>query len=215
MTIQNFGEKFELEKLLMAREVARDMVYELSSLIRPGMTEDDATMIYKKLCQKYPVEKNWHPPKIRFGPNTLANFRDLSAPYVLQEEDIFFLDIGPVINGHEADFGATFTVGGNLEHQLMASVAERLFYEVSDHWRQSRAQGKELYEWASRRAEDLGYRLNWASDGHRISDFPHQIFFKGGIPETHEDLLPHAWVLEIHLAHPSEQFGSFFEDILS
>ena len=98
-------------------------------MIRPGMTEDEAHVLYKSICSKYPIEKQWHPPKIRFGPNTICNFKDQSAPYTLQEEDIFFIDIGPVIDGHEADYGETFTVGEIYEEKNIAHTSKKVFEE--------------------------------------------------------------------------------------
>ena len=214
MGIQDFGEKFDLEKFYRARDVARDMTYELSSLIRPGMVEDEAHEFYKSLCLKYGIEKNWHPPKLRFGPNTLKTFREPSDPYTLQGEDIFYIDIGPVVDGHEADYGETFTIGSNYDHKHIADSAQKLFAEATIQWKEHRSRGPALYEWATKRARELGYRLNMGSDGHRIGDFPHHAFFKGAIIETEEELLPNAWILEIQLDHPSMKFGAFFEDIL-
>ncbi len=214
MGIQDFGENFDLEKFSRARDVARDMTYELSSLIRPGMVEDEAHELYKNLCLKYGIEKNWHPPKLRFGPNTLKTFREPSAPYTLLEEDIYYIDIGPVVEGHEADYGETFTIGSNYDHKHIADSAQKLFAETSVHWKEHRTRGPALYEWAAKRARELGYRLNMGSDGHRIGDFPHHVFFKGAILETNEELIPNAWILEIQLDHPTGKFGAFFEDIL-
>lgn len=214
MGIQDFGDQFNLMTLYRARDVARDLVYELSSFIHAGMTEDEAHSVYRQLGEKYGIEKNWHPPKIRFGPNTLKAFREPSDPYVLSEDDIFYLDIGPVIDGHEADYGESFSLGSNLEHRLICEASKKLFDEVANYWRDAGTKGPELYDWASARALELGYRLNLGSDGHRIGDFPHHVFFKGGLPETDEILIPHAWILEIQLEHPSRKFGAFYEDIL-
>jgi Xaa-Pro aminopeptidase len=100
MSIQNFGETFSLEKLMRAREVARNLTYELSVLIQPGMIESEALEIYEQLCLKYSIHKQWHQPKIRFGPNTTKNFSEPSESYILKEEDLFLIDIGPVIDGH-------------------------------------------------------------------------------------------------------------------
>lgn len=214
MEIQGFGEKFDLEKFYLARDVARDVTYELSSLIKPGMTEEDAHRLYKDLCTKHGVLKNWHPPKLRFGPNTLKTFREISDPYTLQDEDIFYIDIGPVIDGHEADYGETFTIGSNYDHKHVADTAQKLFGEARDHWLETKVRGPKLYKWAQARAKELGYHLNMGSDGHRIGDFPHHVFFKGAIIECDEDLLPNAWILEIQLDHPKLKFGAFYEDIL-
>ncbi len=215
MGLQDFGATFSLDKLLEARNVARNMTYELSSLIRPGMTEEDAHKLYKELCTKYPVEKQWHPAKLRFGPNTLCNFKDVSVPYVLKEEDLYFIDIGPVIDGHEADYGESFVVGSIYEQRLICDVSKKVFNEVADFWQIERCNGEELYHFAKERADHYGYVLNMGSDGHRIGDFPHHIHFKGGMPETDERLVPNAWILEIHLYNREKTFGAFYEDILT
>ena len=41
-----------LKKLYLARETGRALTYELASLLRPGMTEDDAHRIYKELSKR-------------------------------------------------------------------------------------------------------------------------------------------------------------------
>jgi Xaa-Pro aminopeptidase len=215
MAIQDFGEKFQREKLFRARETARDLCYELSSLIRPGMIEDEAHELYKELCKKYPIEKQWHPPKLRFGPNTIANFRDPSVPYTLQDEDIFFIDIGPVVDGHEADYGETFWLGANYEYKKICDAQIKVFEEVRDHWRKSRDSGPRLYEFAKKRADLHGYVLNVGQDGHRIGDFPHHVHFRGGLAECEEAIIPNAWILEIHLWDRKREFGAFFEDLLT
>lgn len=215
MTIQNFGEKFDREKLFRARNVARDITYELASLIRPGMTEEDAHRLYKELCQKYPVEKQWHPAKLRFGPNTICNFKDQSVPYTLQDNDIFFLDIGPVVDGHEADYGETFSIGDNFEYKRLCHAQKDVFKAVAEHWKKYREAGAPLYEFAKKKAQELGYILNTDQDGHRIGDFPHHVHFRGAMVECTEEIVPNAWILEIHLWEPQKKYGAFFEDILT
>ena len=214
MGIQDFGDQFDLKSFYHARDVARDMAHELSSKIRPGMTEEDAHEFYKKICHNHGIEKNWHPPKLRFGPNTLKCFKEISDPYTLAEEDLFYIDIGPVVNGHEADYGETFTIGNNYEHKKIADASLKIFHSVRNFWNESRGQGPEVYEFAKQMAKDQGYRLNMGSDGHRIGDFPHHVFFKGAIIECLEELKPNAWILEIQLDHPRLKFGAFYEDIL-
>ncbi len=214
MAIQDFGEKFSLEKLFRAREVARNMTYELSSLICPGMTEADAHRMYKELSVKHGVEKQWHPPKLRFGPNTICNFKDESISYTLQEEDIFFIDIGPVVDGHEADYGETFSIGSIYEHKLICEAQRKVFAEVSKEWKEKNLSGVELYKFADQAARRTGFLFNPGQDGHRIGDFPHHVHFRGGLGELNEKAIPNAWILEIHLWDPKKKFGAFFEDIL-
>lgn len=215
MGIQSNGTEFSSEKLHRARDVARDITYELSSHIRPGMSEAEAHKIYKELSKKHGVEKQWHPPKIRFGLNTLKNFRDESVPYTLQEEDIFFIDIGPVIFGHEADYGETFTVGNIFDQKHIADSSKKVFDEVSVYFNKHKVSGPALYEFARKRAETYGYHLNMGNDGHRIGDFPHHVHYKGGLAECEEIVVPDVWILEVHLWNQNRTFGAFFEDILS
>ncbi len=214
MGIQSFGEAFDLHKLLRARDVARDLTYALAAKIEPGMTEDDAHALYKELCREHPVEKQWHPPKLRFGPNTICNFKDVSIPYVLKEEDIFFVDIGPVVEGHEADYGETFSIGSNFDLKFICEAQKTVFHEVADHWRKTKATGPELYAFAESRARARDLILNPGQDGHRIGDFPHHVHFRGGLTEYSEELVPNAWILEIHLWGPGKRYGAFFEDLL-
>ncbi len=215
MGIQSFGENYDVAKLFRARNVARDLTYELSSLIRPGMQEEEAYLLYKELSQKHGVEKQWHPPKLRFGPNTLKNFKEVSEPYILKDEDIFFIDIGPVIDGHEADYGETFTLGNIYAHKHIVDSNRKVFHEVTEVWKKNRPDGIKLYEYAKTRAQHYGYHLNMGNDGHRIGDFPHHVHFKGALVECEELVVPNAWILEIHLWDPSRKFGAFYEDVLT
>lgn len=215
MPIQSFGENFDLKKLMAARELGRNLTHELASLIRPGMTEDEAHQIYKELCLKNGILKQWHPPKIRFGVNTTKNFKDISLSYTLQTNDLFFIDIGPIIDGHEADYGDTFCLGSNFEHKRITEVVKEVFEEVKAHWQKTKVSGTELYQYAQKRASHYGYTLNPYPDGHRIGDFPHHVFFKGGLTETEEVLVPNAWILEIHLLEKNQNYGAFFEDLLN
>jgi Xaa-Pro aminopeptidase len=211
---QSFGDAFDLAKLLRARDVARDLTYALAAKIEPGMTEEDAQALYKELCRFHPVERQWHPPKFRFGPNTVCNFKDVSVPYVLKDEDIFFVDIGPVVEGHEADYGETFTVGSSFELKHLCETQKTVFDEVARHWRKNGTAGQALYAFAEGRARARGFTLNLNQDGHRIGDFPHHVHFKGGLAECEEAIVPNAWILEIHLWGPGKRYGAFYEDLL-
>lgn len=216
MGIQSFGDKFDLTKLFRARDVARTMAYELASLLRPGMTEEDAHRLYKEISLKHGVEKQWHPAKLRFGSNSIRSFSEVSDPNILEVNDIFFLDIGPIVDGHEADYGETFSIGSNPEHKRICASAKSLWNEVNKHWKETRDTGIPLYEFAKKRATEMGHILHIESaDGHRIGDFPHHVHFKGALIECGEQIVPNAWILEIHLLEPNKKFGAFFEDILT
>ena len=61
----------------------------------------------------------------------------------------------------------------------------------------------------------MGWELNMDLSGHRISEFPHEAHYAGSMADL--DFTPSAgplWVLEIHIRHPTEKYGAFYEDML-
>lgn len=213
--IEGTSEKFNLETYMEARKVARRISLLCASHVEAGMTEEDGLNIIKELMDMHKIEKTWHPTKFRIGKNTTKSFRDKSKPNIkLKEEDIYFLDIGPVINGHEADIGHTYTVGQNLEFANIQKAARQVFLEVQAAWKYSKLTGKELYEVAKVETEKLGFVFNEKMAGHRLGDFPHALYYKGSLSEYEKTPMENLWVLEIHILNKSSEFGAFYEDIL-
>lgn len=216
MNLEAVSEQFNFEKFEDCREKSWEILNALSKQIRPGMTEADGHEVYKKLCADFGVEKNWHPPKIRFGANSIMSFRELSdSSVVLKNDDIFFLDIGPIIHGHEGDVGKTFVLGNNSEYSRISKDAEEIWQIVGSHWRENKVKGQELYAFANKQADDRGWKLNLTgANGHRIGDFPHHVFHRGSLQDFEAVAIPDRWILEIQLRHPENKFGAFFEDVL-
>jgi Xaa-Pro aminopeptidase len=212
---EKFGEKFSLEVMRAGQVRAWQLLLDMASQFRAGMSEEEALILAKDLMNKYQVEKNWHKVNIRFGENTLKTFSESSAPNtILQENDLFFIDLGPVWNNHEADVGATFFVGNNLQYKDISLKVKQIFEMTKSAWREKKLSGREIYQFAKKTTEDFGYELNFKMDGHRLSDFPHAVYFKGGLEEFDQHPIPDAWILEIQIKHPKLPFGAFYEDIL-
>ena len=152
---------------------------------------------------------------IRIGANTTRTWRQKSDPAVrLGDHDSYFIDLGLVFARHEGDVGDTFGAGDAPPRQACADAARALFHEVAAAWRTQGLSGQALYAFAGERAASMGWRLNHAIKGHRVSDFPHALH-KGGELGT-LDAQPSAgrWILEIQLTHPGKPFGAFYEDLL-
>ena len=212
---QGVGQKFNLETYLAARKVARRVAFLFASHVEEGMTEDEGLEILDQLLKKNGVEKKWHPSKFRIGKNTVKSFKEKSDPDVkLQEQDIFFLDIGPIIDGHEADYGQTFTVGQNHEYAHAQKTSKLIFDQLAGEWKTNKLSGKALYERASELAQKHGYVLNENMAGHRLGDLPHALHYRGKLSDFESVPLENLWVLEVHIRHPEKEFGAFFEDIL-
>lgn len=146
---------------------------------------------------------------------TIKAFREKSDDKVtLQPEDLFFIDIGPVFDGYEGDYGKTFTLGNNLSYLKISTDVQVLFDKAQSLWLEGNASGIELYQFLKKEADKLGYVLNPAMIGHRLADFPHAIYYKGKLGEFTKTPVENLWVLEVLIRHPSNNFGAFFEDII-
>ena len=209
------GKPFSLEAMQYARTRSWQAVERIAATMRPGLTLAEAEALATQVLVDLDMERIWHPTKIRFGEDTLKIFREPSDPArVLGDTDIFFIDIGPVWQGHEGDAGDSFVLGADPEKQACASAARELWQDVAERWRHDRLAGTALYQYADRRAQALGWRLNLDIKGHRVCDFPHAIYRAGSLADFAHCPSTGLWVLEIQLAHPDRPFGAFFEDLL-
>ncbi|HWX65522.1 MAG TPA: M24 family metallopeptidase [Rhodanobacter sp.] len=210
------GQRFDHSLMQHAREKTWAALHGISARMRPGISEDEAKTEADEVFRKLGFERLWHPVIIRIGANTMKTYRQRSDPNArLGENDSYFIDLGLVFDGHEGDVGDTFVVGQAPERQACADAARALFGEVADAWRTHGLSGQALYEFAGERAEAMGWRLNHAIKGHRVSDFPHSIHKGGDLGDLEASPSSGLWILEIQIAHPTEPFGAFYEDLLT
>ena len=213
-TAQNVGATFSLQSMLAARARSWDVLRDIASRIAPGMSEADAARVTKERLDAAGMQRIWHPSILRFGPNTLKTFRQRSAPDTrLGENDIFFVDLGPVFDGHEGDVGDTFVLGDDPVMHACAQAARDLFAITAAHWREG-VTGKALYDFADAQATAMGWRLNHATKGHRVGDYPHAVHKAGNLGDLDAEPVPGLWILEIQIAHPELPLGAFYEDLL-
>ena len=211
---------FSIEDFRRARDKTFEAVTQISKAILVGMTEDEGNLIVKSVLAEMGCTKSWHKGFVRFGVNTLNGFSDPSKKgIVLQPNDIYFIDIGPVWGEYEGDGGDTFAVGNDSEHSVemhrCAKDVKTLFQLTAEEWKRAGLTGKELYDFADRAAKKLGWELNLGIGGHRLADFPHAIYFKGSLSDMNFKPTANLWMLEIQIRHPTLQFGAFYEDLLS
>ncbi|KWF18652.1 M24 family metallopeptidase [Burkholderia pseudomultivorans] len=209
------GAAFSLDAMRHARTMTWKAVDMIAAGIRPGMRESEANALGRRILDDLGMDRIWHPVIVRFGENTLRTFKERSAADpVLADHDIFFIDLGAVWAKHEGDAGATFVCGDDPDMRACADAARTIYREVEQHWRTTGCGGIALYDFAARRADAHGFRLNLDINGHRVSDFPHAIYKAGNLGDF--DAVPAAglWILEIQIAHPTRPFGAFYEDLL-
>lgn len=220
---EGVGEGFAVEHLMAARQVGWNVLQALAQRVVVGADTAELKRLLNEELQAAGVQKQWHPAQLRIGQNTCCAFGEeaLSAE-PLRHGDIFFLDIGPLVNGYEADVGQTFVLGqpGSdnglfLEKQRCAADAKILHALGVEHWRTTQCTGRELYAWSQEQAQQRGWKqtLHEAA-GHRLGDFPHHRFFKGLMIECDFTPASHRWVYEIQLRSPCGSYGAFYEDLL-
>src|ERR1700761_7125750 len=97
---------------------------ETRGLIRPGISESKLNSdIYDLAKEMYGITTYWHKRIVRSGKNTLLPYAENPPDLTLGEDDILFLDLGPVFEQWEADFGRTFVLGADpLKHKMQQDV---------------------------------------------------------------------------------------------
>lgn len=212
---QQVGPRFALDKMQAAQQQALQVMADAASQFVAGMSEQDAVTLLSQLLTAAGATTHWHPPIVRFGKNTSKIYKEASdSTVLLQPNDIFFIDIGPVFDEHEADVGATFVLGDDATLQRVQAACHQVFTEVAAHWRDSGENGAALYAFAAARAQVLGMQLNHQIKGHRLGDFPHQLYASGELGDFAGTLRSGIWVLEIQLLDPQSGYGGFVEQVL-
>ncbi|HEY1829639.1 MAG TPA: M24 family metallopeptidase [Acidimicrobiales bacterium] len=214
-TIEGTGSAFALDGFMAVRARTRKAVHMIAEQITPGMSEDEAKNIARSTLSSLEMRRGWHHIIVRCGTNTTKDFMERSEPgVVLGENDIFFIDIGPVYGDFEGDAGDTFVFGDSPLHLKAKADAREIWEIVRAKWFTEQISGRELYDFAIATTESMGWKLNMDLSGHRLSDYPHSAHYDGPMAEV--DFKPNAnlWVLEIAIAHPDMSFGAFYEDLL-
>lgn len=212
MNIENVGEKFNLEKFYDARSLAIKAVDIFNSKLKNGLSEPEGLTLLKSILDDLGQQRMWHPIKFRIGKNTVCSFRDKSEEGILLKKgDLYFIDIGPVFDGHEADYAKTFCFEG--ENKICQDV-EDIFLHLKDKVYSDKLTGTSLYEYAQDYTYRLGYNFNPNMKGHRLSDFPHAIHFKKGLSDFESTPLKDRWILEVHIIDKNNRFGAFYEDLI-
>src|SRR6202789_3126453 len=125
------GEKFSIDKLMDVRARTRRAVHTIAAQVEVGMAEEDAKAMARKTLESMGMRRGWHHIIVRCGSNTTKDFMERSEPgVVLQENDIFFVDIGPIYGDVEGDAGDTFVFGDNPEHLRAKSEARQILGRV-------------------------------------------------------------------------------------
>lgn len=202
---------------------------ELNGLIRPGRTEMEINEdVYALAEQMYGIERYWHKRIVRAGRNTLAPYDENPPDLKVREDDILFLDLGPVFEEWETDFGRTFVLGDDpLKHKLRRDIQEAFAKGKAHFHATPDITCAGLYAYAHKLAEEAGWEYGGPIAGHLIGVFPHE-----RIPNDKVTLYVHPenpsrmktldaegrqrhWIFEIHFVDRAREIGGFYEELLT
>jgi Xaa-Pro aminopeptidase len=217
--------------LLEAQNKAQTLFHEVEAqkIIHPGSSETRINeQVYSLAQRMYGIEQYWHKRIVRSGSNTLLPYDDNPPDLIVQEDDVVFLDLGPVFEAWEADFGRTFVLGDDpLKHKLCRDIetafaqGKKYFHEQPD------ITGRDLYRYVQVLAEQLGWEFGGPIAGHLIGQFPHEripgdkITFYVHPENPNRMRQPNSsgeerhWILEIHFVDRARRFGGFYEELLT
>jgi hypothetical protein len=213
--VEGTGSAFTVDGFLQMRSRTRSAVHLIAEQITPGISEDQAKEVARGTLKDLDMRRGWHHIIVRCGSNTTKDFMERSEPgIVLRDNDIFFVDIGPVYGDIEGDAGDTFVLGDDPGHLKAQHDVREIWEIVRAKWFTDRVTGVELYEFAVETTQSFGWKLNLDLSGHRLSDYPHAAHYDGPLAEVEFTPSPCLWVLEIAIAHPDGSFGAFYEDLL-
>lgn len=225
-----FDEPQRLASLVAAQDQAAALfaAAEAEGLLRAGVSESQLTQdIHDLAAERFGVSTHWHRKVVRAGANTVATFYDNPPETVLGEDDIVFLDLGPVFGSWEADYGRTFVLGRDPEKLRLAADLDAVWAELAGLWRTSPdISGAQLYAAAHQAAEARGWRFAGQIAGHLVGEFPHTDFpgernvsliapvNDRPMSDRDADGRVRYWILEVHLAEPGGAWGGFCEALL-
>ncbi len=164
--------------LLQAQQKADQLfrAVETRGLIRANVLESQLNQdIYDLATEMFGISTYWHKRIVRAGHNTLAPYDENPPDLTVGEDDILFLDLGPVFEEWEADFGRTFVLGSDPVKLKLRDDIRTAFVEGKEHFKNSPdITSAEFFRHAQKLAENHGWEFGGTIAGHLIGQFPHE-----------------------------------------
>ena len=218
-------------ELMLAEKKAKELFYAVEDLglIVPGKSESELTKEVVELAREhFGVEQFWHKKIVRTGVNTLHSYSGNPPDLVIQENDILFLDFGPIFDGWEADLGRTYVIGNDPLKLKIKKDVEAAWHEAKAWYdKQTSLTGAEYFNYTVELAKKYGWEFGGEIAGHIVGPFPHEQLGPDDLgldihPDNHADILQpdkdgnqRAWILEIQFVDRVNQIGGFFEQLLN
>jgi Xaa-Pro aminopeptidase len=202
---------------------------EARGLVRAGITESHLNQeIYDLAKEMFGISTYWHKRIVRAGANTLLPYAENPPDHTIGEDDILFLDLGPVFEEYEADFGRTFVIGSYPAKLKIRDDVGKAFVDGKRYFHENPGiTASQLYAYAVSLAEKYGWEFGGPIAGHLIGQFPHERIAEDKVTlyvhpksnlrmrSTDEKGQLRHWILEIHFIDRERRIGGFFEELLT
>lgn len=220
------------EKLVEAQAMAAKLFDEISDrrLVRAGIGELALSDEIRDLASAmFGVTRHWHKRIVRSGINTLETFRDNPPDRQLSEDDVVFLDFGPIFEEWEADFGRTYVLGNDPRKLELLDRLPEVWLAGREFFRsEPEVTGEQLFNFVVAASREAGWDFGGIIAGHLVGEFPHEKIDGENIesyvapgstrPMRRKDRAGNVchWILEVHLVDRDRDrgFGGFYEELL-
>jgi Xaa-Pro aminopeptidase len=200
-----------------------------SGLIRAGVLESELSdEIHDIARRRFGVRRHWHKRVVRCGSNTVLTYQSDPPDRRTTDDDVVYLDFGPLFEEWEADFGRTYVIGQDpLKHKLVADIEAAFARGKRRYSEDPQLTAGGLYDFVCELAKEAGWEFVAPTAGHLIGHFPHEtapgdskrFSIRHGNPtqlrEPDANGARRHWILEIHFADRARTFGGFCEELLT
>ena len=200
-----------------------------AGLVRAGVLESElSSEIHELARRQFGVRRHWHKRVVRAGPNTALTYHAEPPDRRLADDDVVYLDFGPLFEEWEADFGRTYVLGSDpLKHKLVADIEAAFTRGKQRYMEDTELTAGGLYDFVCGLATEAGWEFAAPTAGHLIGHFPHEtapgdqmrLKIRHGNPinlrEPDANGARRHWILEIHFVDQARTFGGFCEELLT
>lgn len=224
------AEHVRIESLQDAERKAHQLFDEVldRGLIIPGVGERELSDQIRDLADEmFGTRRFWHKRIVRAGAHTMSPYEDNPPDGVIGDDDILFLDFGPIFSDWEADFGRTYVLGDDPAKHRLADDLPRI-WEAGRKYFASHPDvtGAQLFSYVTGLMTEAGWEHPTEHAGHLVGEFPHERIAGDKLESyiTPANVHPMRrtdaagrdchWILEVHLVDRQRGFGGFYEQLL-
>jgi len=223
-------ESARVARLLEAQDMAAKLFDEVSErgLVRAGIGERAlADEIRDLAAGMFGITRHWHKRIVRSGENTLETARGNPPDRRIADDDVVFLDFGPIFQEWEADFGRTYVLGDDPRKLALREHLPQVWQAARDYFHRSPdITGEQLFDYVAAVSRDFGWDFGGVIAGHLVGAFPHDKIDGDDIesyvapgsvrPMRRKDRSGNIchWILEVHLVDRARRYGGFHEELL-